>query len=92
MVRKPVPGIQNPRRGSETILDLLKWGELMARTVDDPRFTANYDLTCYFPQFIQINTISTFSFSKFNFFQKCTCDQKDRSNWQSFSDISFKIT
>ena len=30
MVWKPVPGIQNRRGGSETDLDSLKWGELMA--------------------------------------------------------------
>ena len=30
MVRKPVPGIQNPWGGSETVLDSLTWGELMA--------------------------------------------------------------
>ena len=84
MVRKPVPAFQNPRGGSKTVLDSLTWGELMASAVDDPRFTANYDLTHYLLQFMQINTISNFSFSKYNFLLKRTCEQKDRSNSQSF--------
>ena len=38
----------------------LFWIHLHGATVDDPRFTANYDLTHYFLQFIQINTIPLF--------------------------------
>ena len=82
----------NPESTEWTVLDSLTWGELMAWTVDDPRFTANYDLTHCFLQFIQINTISNFPFSKYNFFLKCACVQRDRSNSQSLSDISFKVT